>query len=339
MSRSRRTVILLANPTAGGGAASRVARQAVHTFSGLGLRAFLVAPAGPAAAGAEVRRALAALRTERVRPWGLVAVGGDGTVRLAARLAYRARLPLGVVPAGTGNGAAYSLGLPLDPWEACRVVARGVPVPCDLGRLEFIGRPSRPEFFLNVAGVGLDADITRVYHQGVRRLRGVPGYVVAALRSLASTGPTPLELELDGQVVQLDALLFTIGNGRYYGKGIAVVPPAHPADGVLDVCVVLPAGPADLSTLVPRLLLGRHIAHPKVRMVHGREFVVRARPGATGPVAVHADGDVVGELPVRVTVLEGALRVLGDPRKLCRAAERGNLETRVPGEVTSSRAL
>ncbi|MCL6580434.1 MAG: hypothetical protein K6U08_02305 [Firmicutes bacterium] len=191
MSRSRETVILLANPTAGGGAASRVARQAVYTFSGLGLRAFLVTPAGPEAAGAEVRRALAALRAERVRPRGLVAVGGDGTVRLAARLAYRARLPLGVVPAGTGNGAAYSLGLPLDPWEACRVVARGVPVPCDLGRLEFIGRPCRPEFFLNVAGVGLDADITRVYHQGVRRLRGVPGYVVAALRSLASTGPTP----------------------------------------------------------------------------------------------------------------------------------------------------
>ncbi|MCL6581575.1 MAG: hypothetical protein K6U08_08195, partial [Firmicutes bacterium] len=153
------------------------------------------------------------------------------------------------------------------------------------------------------------------------------------------TGPTPLDLELGGRVVQLDALLFAIGNGSYYGKGIAVVPPAHPADGALDVCIVLPAGPADLTTLVPRLLLGRHVAHPKVRMVHGREFVVRARPGATGPVAVHADGDVVGELPVRVTVLEGALRVLGDPQKLCRAAEQGNLETRVPGEVTSSRAL
>jgi diacylglycerol kinase (ATP) len=309
-------VVLLVNPTAGGGAAAGIARQAVHTFAGLGLEAVTVSPASAGAAGAAVAETLAGLAGKDRRPRGLVAVGGDGTVRLAAGIAAGAGLPLGIIPAGTGNGAAYSLGLPLDAWAACRVVARGRPEPCDLGRMEFgletsLGPASErlPVTFLNVAGAGLDAAITQAYQESAWGVRGVPGYVIASLRSLATYGSVPLRLELDGKTLELDVLLVAVGNGGFYGKGIRIVPPASPSDGLLDVCVVLAAGLAEISSLVALLLVGRHTGHPRVRTFQAKEVILRAAPGLQRAVRVHADGDLVGELPVRFSVLPGGISV------------------------------
>jgi diacylglycerol kinase (ATP) len=242
-----------------------------------------------------------------------VAVGGDGTVRLAAGLATRIALPLGIIPSGTGNGIAYSLGLPLDPWEACRVVASGRPVPCDLGLIEDIsGRGNPPLQFINVCGAGLDAVIARTYRDDGLGVRGVPGYAIAAVRSLVTYHSFPVELVADGEALELEVLLVAVGNGAFYGKGIRIAPLAQPADGLLDVCVILPVGPAEFSSLVPMLLLGRHLAHPRVRTFRAREVVIRAGPEASGSVPVHADGDVVAELPVRVSVVPGGIRFVLD---------------------------
>lgn len=313
----RQALVLLANPTAGGGAAARIARQAVHTFAGLGLHAVLVEPGCPGEAAVAVREAIDKLSTADRPPRALVAVGGDGTIRVAAAVAMDAGLPMGIVPAGTGNGVAYSLGLPLDAWEACRLIATGTPQPCDLGRIEFPGEGDQPGdgrhpsvLFLNVAGVGLDAAITRVYHEDGLGVRGVPGYALATVRSLLAYEPVPLDLGLDGETLRLEALLVAIGNGSFYGKGIQIIPPARPSDGLLDVCVVLPAGLADLSSLVPMLLLARHTHHPKVRTFRARQVEVRTGAGASRSVPVHADGDVVGDLPVRISVIPGGIRLV-----------------------------
>ncbi len=320
-------VVLLANPNAGGGKASEVARRAVRTLARLGVEARMVLPRREAEAAEAVRAAVLRLESEGRRLRALVAVGGDGTVRRAAVLAGKAGLPLGIIPAGTGNGAAYSLGLPLDPGEACRIVTHGLPRAIDLGRVEFpgggsapggdgaagTGGPERrsPELFVNVAGAGLDAAISRAYEVDRTGPRGVPGYVLAALRSLATSEPVPLELGLDGETREFEALLVAIGNGAFYGKGIRIAPPASPSDGLLDVVVVLAAGPAEISALVPLLLLGRHTGHPKVRTFRAREVTVAAGAGTVRPVPVHADGDTIGELPVRVSVVPGGIDLLG----------------------------
>jgi len=307
----RRAVILLSNPAAGGGAGAQVARQAVHTFAGLGHKAVLVSPPGPDAIKPAVVEALRSLGVTGPSQAILTAVGGDGTVRLAAEVAADLGVPLGIIPAGTGNGVAYSLGLPLDPWEACRVIATGPVVACDLGRIEFAPETGdRPTGFLNVAGAGLDAAITETYERTGLGLRGVPGYAVAALRSLASHAPALLDLTLDGRPLTLSALLVAVGNGPFYGKGIRIVPSAMPADGFLDVCVVLEVGLADLSTLVPLVLLGRHTGHPKVRTFRVREAFISPRPGATKPPLVQADGDLVGRLPARFSVIPGGVRLV-----------------------------
>lgn len=330
-------VLLLANPAAGGGAALRIAYRAVPVLAELGVAAEVVAPPSAADARPAVREALARCVGRGQPPRTLVAVGGDGTVRLAAAIARDLDLPLGIIPAGTGNGAAYSLGLPLDPWEACRVVAEGEPGPCDLGRVDFCDAQGRflPEFFVNVAGAGLDAAISRVYQTERPLLRGVPGYVVAALRSLVSFRAVPLAIEADGRREELEALLVAVGNGAFYGKGLRIVPSADPSDGVLDVLAVLAAGPRELSSLAARLLAGRHADHPKVRTFRARQVVIRVPPGPDGstpvvrPVPVHADGDVIGVLPVRVSVVQRAIRLVQESGR--RGSRRPRTELARPG--------
>jgi diacylglycerol kinase (ATP) len=283
----------------------------VRTLAGLGVASESVVPGSPAEARPAVLEAVDALTRSGKPPAALVAVGGDGTVRLATGVAAGLGLPLGIIPAGTGNGVAYSLGLPLDAWEACRVVARGSAMPCDLGIVEFPGSGAPSEAFLNVAGAGLDAAITATYHEDGLGVRGVPGYVIAALRSLATYTAVPLDLELDGRPSRHEVLLVAIGNGAFYGKGVRIVPSAEPSDGLLDVLVVQAAGLADLSSLVPLLLLGRHTRHPRVRTYRAREITIRAAEGETArAVGVQADGDVIGRLPVRVSVRPGGIRVL-----------------------------
>ncbi len=310
-------VVLLANPVAGGGAAGRIARQVVHTLAGLRVEVLPVYPGSPDEAGAAIAETVAAAEARTgLRPRALVAVGGDGTIRLGAGLAVESGLPLGVVPAGTGNGIAYSLGLPLDPWEACRVVARGTPEPCDLGRLVFTGGPGDGStLFINVAGAGLDAVVARTYRDGGVGGRGGPGYALAVLHSLATYRPVALRLTVDGEPLATEALLVAVGNGGFYGKGVRVAPSASPADGLLDVLIVLPLGLGELSGLLPLFLLGRHESHPRVRTLRVREVVIEADPGEPRDVPVHADGDVVWSLPVRVSVVPGAVRVILDRRR------------------------
>lgn len=302
--------VLLVNPTAGGGSAGCIGRQAVHTLAGYGAEAVLVAPESAGDLPAAVMEACHAAR-ERGTPAGmLVAVGGDGTVRLAAGLAAGLNLPIGIIPAGTGNGIAYSLGLPLDAWEACRVVAGGAPSACDLGLIEDVsGRGDPPLRFVNVCGAGLDAVISQTYHEDGLGVRGMPGYAIAAVRSLAAYHPFPVELAIDGERHTLEALLVAFGNGAFYGKGVRIAPLADPYDGLLDVCVVLPVSLPELSGLIPMLLLGWHGSHPRVRTFRAREVVVGVGPGGGDqvPVPVHADGDVVTELPVRVSVVPGGI--------------------------------
>jgi diacylglycerol kinase (ATP) len=119
----------------------------------------------------------------------------------------------------------------------------------------------------------------------------------------------PLRLEFDGQALELEVLLVAVGNGSFYGKGLRIVPPASPSDGLLDVCVVLAAGLAEIPSLVALLLMGRHTGHPRVRTFQAREVILRAAPGLLRVVRVHADGDLVGELPVRFSVLPGGISV------------------------------
>jgi diacylglycerol kinase (ATP) len=294
-------VLVVYNPTAGGGRAGGLAPQVVERLRGD--RVEVSQHRTRSLEDARLAACQAALEVDAV-----VAVGGDGTVgACAAGLADAGagvRAALGVVPAGGGNDAARSLGLPAgDPLAAAGLLTRLRRRPADLATVA--GRA-----YLNVAGAGFDSEVNRVANQRLRWARGRPRYVGAVLAELVVGRTARFELVLDGQAQPLEGWLVAVANGPSYGGGMRVAPRASLADGLLDVVVIGDIGKLEFLRTFPKVFSGGHVTHPAVA-VHR---AARVELAADRPLAVYADGELAGTLPATFAVRPSAVTVLAaDP--------------------------
>jgi diacylglycerol kinase (ATP) len=170
----------------------------------------------------------------------------------------------------------------------------------DLGRAE--GR-----WFATVLSSGFDSKVT----QRANRMRwphGRPRYTVAILAELAALRPIRYRLELDDEVVELDATLAAVGNGRSYGGGMLMCPHARLDDGLLDVTVVGASGRGRLLRLLPTVYRGTHVQVDGVHTFRARRVGLSALDGSG--ITADADGEPVGMLPIVVESAPGALRVI-----------------------------
>lgn len=293
--------LLVHNPTAGGGRAGRLVAQAAER-----LRADGVETQQHRTRSLEDAR-LAACQAARSFD-AIVAVGGDGTVgACAAGLADAAapvRAALGVVPAGGGNDAARSLGLPAgDPLAAAGMLAGLRRRPADLATVA--GRA-----YLNVAGAGFDSEVNRVANQRLGWAGNRPRYVGAVLAELVVGRVATFELTLDGRPTRLRGWLVAVANGPSYGGGMKVAPHASLDDGLLDVVVIHEIGKLEFLRTFPKVFSGRHVEHPAVA-VHR---AARVDLDADRTLAVYADGEPAGTLPATFEVRRAAITVLAaDP--------------------------
>jgi YegS/Rv2252/BmrU family lipid kinase len=252
----------------------------------------------------------------------VVAVGGDGTVgACAAGLAEvggtggppaspggpggpPVRAALGVVPAGGGNDAARSLGLPAgDPLAAAALLPRLRRRPADLASVA--GRA-----YLNVAGAGFDSEVNRIANQRLGWAGNRPRYVGAVLAELAVGRTARFRLTLDGQASEPRGWLVAVANGPSYGGGMRVAPQASMDDGLLEVVVIHDIGKLEFLRTFPKVFSGRHLEHPAVA-VHR---AARVELDADRPLAVYADGEPAGTLPATFEVHPAAISVLAaDP--------------------------
>lgn len=243
----------------------------------------------------------------------IVVGGGDGTVAAAAGILAGTGATLGVLPLGTANDFARSLGIPADLARACRVVARGSVREVDVA---FAG--GRP--FLNAATVGASSTVRGRLKPSLKRHAGALAYPVAGVAG-ATSPPFRARLVVDGAVRHDGwALQVVVGSGRFHGGGRLVAPGARPDDGALDAYVL--AAPSagrgggarvrDVAALARYALLlarGRHVEHPELVHGRGRRVALRTEP----PLEVHADGEVAGRTPSEFRLADGALRVLAPP--------------------------
>lgn len=294
-------VALLVNPAARAGAHTGAASRAAEVLRAHGVRTTIVS-GGSAAESSELLHAAIALGTDAV-----VVAGGDGTVNLALQEVADTGIPLGIIPSGTGNDIAGMLGLKeLDIARAAETIAAGATRDIDLARATRADGSTR--LFASVLASGFDSRVNDRAN-AMRWPRGHSRYNIAILREfLTLTGiPYSIELDLaDGSTERVDAdlVMATIGNGSMYGGGIPVCPDADPADGLLDVTLVYPAGRLRLLRLLPRLYRGTHTTAREVATRRVRAVRLDA-PGVTA----YADGDPVGPLPLTIDVLPRALRV------------------------------
>jgi len=294
-------VALLVNPVARAGAHTGAATHAAERLRAHGVQTSILSGGSAAESSALLRTAI------EVGVDAVVVAGGDGTVNLAIQEVAGTGIPLGIVPSGTGNDFAATLGLrELDATAAADAIAAGVTRAIDLARVTREDGSTR--YFGSVLASGFDSKVNDRAN-AMRWPRGGSRYNIAILVEFLTLAGIPYEVELelaDGtrEHVGGDLVMATVGNGRTYGGGIPICPDADPADGLLDVVLVRPAGRLRLLRLLPRVYKGTHAGVSEVAMRRVRS-VRLSSPGVTA----YADGDPIGALPVTVDVAPGALTI------------------------------
>jgi YegS/Rv2252/BmrU family lipid kinase len=239
----------------------------------------------------------------------VAALSGDGMIgAIADSLREVAGAVLGVLPGGRGNDLARVLGIGGDPIAACATIARGVPRPVDLGAVVDQSADERGRAFVGIASAGFDSDANRIANEAPAWLGGVV-YGYAALRALASWRPARFEIELDPPGARHAFTAYSVGaaNSKAYGGGMRAAPDALLDDGLLEVVVLESVTKrAFLTRVLPRVFKGTHVRLPCVHVFRAAEVAI----SADRPFTMYADGDPIGELPVRVRAVPCALSVL-----------------------------
>lgn len=218
----------------------------------------------------------------------VVAAGGDGTVRIVADGLAGSGIPMGVIPAGTGNLLARNLDLPLEESAAIEVAFGQHTRTIDLIRLTVDDRP--PEHFAVIAGVGVDAMIMDETDPTLKDKVGSAAYFVAAAKALKRL-PVRLTVQLDDhRPVRRRAMICAIANVGELGGNIVLVPGASPDDGLLDVYIASPRRFFHWIKLGLRLITRRPKKDDQVDQVAGK--VVRITIHGTDNYQL--DGDVIG---------------------------------------------
>jgi YegS/Rv2252/BmrU family lipid kinase len=295
-------VCLIVNPAAGGGRARRIAPLAQEALTALGLTV-----------GRSDTRDLGHARELAARAAGrgetVVALGGDGLIGvLADALRDLPGARLGVIPGGRGNDLARVLAIPDDPRAAAAIVARGHTRPVDLGLVTSDGGADGGQAFVGIASAGFDSEANRIANEAPSWLGGLV-YAYGALRALIAWRPARFELELEPPGERRVFVAYTVGacNSKTYGGGMRAAPDAMLDDGLLDVVLLESVSKlAFLTRIFPKLFRGTHVHEPRVHVFRAREISLDADRRFT----MYADGDPIGELPVRVRALRGAVTML-----------------------------
>lgn len=300
--REIRTVALLVNPAAGGGVGATVADRGEARLRWHGIAVTRLSGAGADESLALARRAVG----DGVD--ALVVCGGDGMVSLAVKAQAFTEVPVGIIPAGTGNDLARDYGIPLsDPEAAADVVAAGLVEQVDLGRATPDG--GEPQVFASILCAGLDSKVNRRVNE-MRLLRGPLRYVLASVLEFPFYRARRFRMTFDAglpteETVEAEVLLSAFAITRSYGGDMKIAPLADRSDGLFDAVYVKRISKLRFAWHFPKIYSGRHLDLAGV--VARRCSTVRLEaPG----VEAFADGDVVSALPVTVEVLPGAGRFL-----------------------------
>jgi YegS/Rv2252/BmrU family lipid kinase len=288
-----RDACLLVNPSAGGGKAARVLPAVEAELGRLGVVFRTVQTTS--LDDAREKATDAAHRGEAV-----VTLSGDGLIgAICGVLAAVPGALLGVLPGGRGNDFARVVGIPLEPVPACRVLVEGMPKALDIGDVD--GRP-----FIGIASLGFDSVANKLANEAPAWL-GSQVYTYAAIRALATWKHATFTVEPEGgEPITFSGWSVGAANSKAYGGGMYAAPDAELDDGLLDVVMCSATGKLGFLKTLGRIFKGTHVELPNFSVVRARSV----RISADRPFTAYADGDPIGDLPVTIRAIPGALDVL-----------------------------
>ncbi len=287
-----RQAVLIANPTSGRGRGARAAGEAEALLRDAGVR---VERRETTRAGQAEELAREAVGQQ---PDLLLVAGGDGTFRDVVAGLQGAPVPVGILPCGTGNDLARTLGIARSVPQALETALHGTPRPLDVWRWN-------DTVFVNVAGIGLDAAVGAAVNRRFKQLRGTAAYLAAFLAVFPSFQPFELELRWPEGEWSGRTWLTAFANAVSYGGGMRIAPMAVPDDGCLDVVIVEAVPRAELLREFPRIFSGSHVKNPRVRVLRVHQVEV-----STAPEDATIDGELIGRTPAVITRAPAPVRVM-----------------------------
>lgn len=229
--------------------------------------------------------------------YGVLACGGDGTVNEVARGLIGTNTAMGIIPAGSGNGLARHIGIPIDIERSLKVIGEDLVLDCDYGTVN--GKP-----FFCTFGVGFDAAVSHRF--SLKHRRGLSTYISSAIDEFIKYHPQSYEIIADDTVITDKAFLVVVCNASQYGNNAFVAPAASIRDGMLDVTIVHQGNLVTHAISGLEMITGSIGNHGHIRTFRTSSITIRRHD----PTVTHIDGDPV-ELPkdLEIKCHPGGLKV------------------------------
>ena len=284
-------LILAINPSSGKGHARREATKASEYFSNRGINTLLLE-------GDSLQNFrnsfLREVDSEDVT--GVIACGGDGLVHELIQHSVSRDIPMGVIPCGTGNDFARSIGVhKLSLSQQCDLIVNNEPKSIDLGRVN-------ETWFSAILSTGFDALVNEranLMHWPKGRMK----YNLAMIEKIIALRAHHYGIRIDDKELDLPATLITVANGRSYGGGMNICPEASLEDGLFDVMILGEVSRSELLKVFPKVYRGKHVGHPAVTFYRASEIEI------SGSGSSFADGEPIAKLPLTAKCVSNALRV------------------------------
>ena len=281
--------LVVVNPKAGMGAAASLATQVVGFLQSHDISYRMISPNSAAETKSLVAESLRNGDATR-----LLSVGGDGLFHLLLQFAIEFKVPLAIVPGGTGNDFYRTLGwFDHDLNEYLEHLISVEPSLVDVGVVD-------GEYFGAVLSSGFDS----VVNERANRMKWPKGpakYNAAIALELPKFEPIEFKIFADEKVLEVAAMLIAIGNGRSYGGGMQVCPDADLHDGLFDIMILHPVSKLEFIKVFPTVYKGTHVEHPQVEVIRAKAIRIESSAVA------YADGERIGQLPVQVESLPQSL--------------------------------
>lgn len=225
--------------------------------------------------------------------------GGDGTISSAAGSLYKHNLPFAILPLGTANDLARSLGISNNIPDAFQAIANNYRIKINLGVIN-------GHYFLNAAHIGLGVTVTHELTPEVKKKWGVLSYLKAVFAAFKNNHSFRVTITANGESHTMRSIQLAVGNGRYYGGGNVVDEKSEIDDGVLCLYSLPPSTLWELLTRAFLLRYGKHSQMQKTFTISGNRIEVRTKRAKE----IHADGEPVCKTPAIFEVIPHALEVI-----------------------------
>ena len=305
------TLTLVVNPRAGRGRAAKllpqVCRELLKGMPGAALRVHQTVDFAEARQRCIDAAAYARPAHDGVPSDALLVMGGDGMMTLGVNACADTEVPLGLIPAGTGNDMCRGLGIRVfNPLQAAHWVISGRTRRVDTLRVEgVLAGGAETRAVGTVVATGYAAMVNRRGNTIKLPIGGLR-YAAAAMSELARFEPLTYHLTVDGRQRVMPAMLVAVANAPYFGGGMKIAPTADITDGRLDITIVHPVSRNTLLRMLPTMFSGRFVRDPAVERLTATEVIVDG-PGLYGM----GDGEELGNAPLRITVAPRSLTVFG----------------------------